>query len=335
MLTRTAEIVIPTVVASCLIRGYVLWKWRRARSNLPPVNTSIKSAETSEFGQGTLFISRCWVALLIGILGLSVWNDQGFVSGPRTAEAAWVSLLAVLSLIGLSWYVLGLLMRSSTRSLSFDNDGIWRTQVGKEQGLLRWGEICAVKELSSALSLFDRDGRLVLKVEYERDDYFRVRTQIMERMAFSPPALPLVVSASKLPNWTRFGFGCATLLFLGISVLFSTAARAHVLVPWFLFLSVLSGLLAIPGRNITIEADGIRIGRRLFAYSTIRSIEASFLYVRTRYIRRLQIDVGASRPVSLLTNGLSIDSLTLQRVILWACGHRYSRGAKSEPVLAY
>jgi hypothetical protein len=314
------RLTISAILAVYAIQGYVIWKLRRARSLPRPATTTTESAETSKFGQGTLLISRCLVATLIGIFGLGFWNDHTIIDGGRSVATACVWLLVVSSLIGLSWYMLGLLMRASSRSLSFDNDGLWHTPVGKEQGLVRWNDICSVKEGSSALSLFDRDGRLALQVEYERDGYFRIRTQIMEGMSFNPPQLPFDVSAvgASVPGSVRLAFACAALICLGIGVLSTSAPRSHILVPLFFCCAVTCGLLAIPRLKVTIAADGITIRRRTYPYSAIRSIEASFLMIRSQYMPRLTLDVSADRPDMILTKGLAIDSLTLQRTMLWA-----------------
>lgn len=308
-----------TALAICAAYGYVIWRSRRAHSLTRPTTTN-DSVETSAFGQGTLFASRCLVATLIGRFGCIFWNDRGLISSPRTREYAGLWLVTVLALMGLSWYVLGLLMRSSARSLSYDNEGLWRTQAGKEQGLVRWGDICGVKELSSALALFDSDHRLLLKVEYERDDYLRIRTQIMERMSFRPPALPLVVSASRVnvPGWARLACACASLLFVGMAVLSSSTANAYTSVIALLCFAVLSGLMAIPRVKIVIGADAVRVGFREYSYSSIRSIEASFMRFRATLTPRLKLDINASRPAYIFTKNLPIDTLTLQRTLLWA-----------------
>lgn len=277
--------------------------------------------ETSEFGQGTLVVSRCWVAVLIGIFGFAFWKDPSIIGGTRSVQAACVWFLATSSLIGLSWYLLGVLMRSSKLTLSFDNDGLWHTHVGKEHGLVRWHNICRVKEGSSALSLFGRDGGLMLKVEYERHSYFGIRTQIMEQMSFPPPELPFDVSApaAKVSGAVRLAFACAALLCVGIAALSTSAHRSHIWVPPLLCCAILCGLLALPRNRIAIAADGIEFRRTKYLFSDIRSVDASFMRLNyNQYFPRLTIDVGESKPVVILMKGLAIDSLTLQRTLLWA-----------------
>jgi hypothetical protein len=241
------EMLLPTVFAVCAIGGYVIWKSRRARSKRSTITpTSNDSVETSEFGQGTLIISRCFVAMLIGIIGFTAWNDRGLPSGPRSAAAAWAWIVGVASLIVLSWYVLGLLMRSSFRSLSYDKDGLWRTRIGKSRGLVLWRDICRIKERSSALVLIDSDGRSMLEVDYERDDYFSLRTLLMERMPFSPPALPLILGGSKIGTVTKIAFAVAALLSLGAAIYLPPSPNSHGLVVLLLFCAVVFSLLAIP-----------------------------------------------------------------------------------------
>src|ERR1700685_1462851 len=106
-----AQGIILSIVVVFAIRGYVSWHLRRLHSRRPAIATD--STETSEFGQGTLVVSRCLVAAIIGMAGLSFWSDRTLIDVPRSAEAAWVWFLVVSSLIVLSWFLLGVLMRSA------------------------------------------------------------------------------------------------------------------------------------------------------------------------------------------------------------------------------
>ena len=312
-----AQVIILSIVVVFAIRGYVSWHMRRVHSHRPPITTD--SVETSEFGRGTLVASRCVVAAIIGMFGLSFWNDRTLIDVPRSAEAAGVRFLVVSSLMGLSWYLLGVLMRSSGRNLSYDREGLWRTRDGKAQGLVRWGDICSVKERQTALSLFDRDGGLLLEVEHERDGYFRIRNQVMEQMSFQPPNLPLDVSlpSAHVSGSVRLALTCAALLCFGIGVLSIAGPQSHVLVPLFLCGAVMCGLLAWPRTKVILGVDGITIRGKTYPYLNIRSIEASFLSPYYVHTPRLMLDVGENKPVVILTNGLVIDSLTLQRTLLW------------------
>ncbi|GEM_PF-3891941 len=233
----------------------------------------MESAETSEFGQGTLGVSRCFAAMIIGMLGLEFWNDRILIESSRSNVAACVWLLAVASLTALSWYLLGVLMRSSKSSLSYDSDGLWRTHLGKERGLVRWGDISSVKERSSALVLFDRAGHFLLKVDYERQAYFRIRNRIMEGMSFQPPELPLDVGlpGAKVSVWVRLAFACAALLCLTLGVFLTSAPHSPGFVTIFLCGAVLCGLLALPRLKAILAADGITIRGRRYLYSEISS----------------------------------------------------------------
>lgn len=279
-----------------------------------------KSVETSEFGQSTLVVSRVWVAILIAIFGFLFWNDRTLIESSRSAAAACLWFLSVASLIGLVCYLLGVLMRSAKLSLSFDREGLWRTHLGREQGLVRWGDIRSVKEGRSALTLFDRAGRLVLKVEYERGSYFTIRTRIMQGMSFQPPSLPMDASlpGAKVSGWIRLAFACMALLCVGGGVLSISAPRSDIWVP-LLLCAVLSGLFAFPRLRVIFGIHGIQIRKKTYSYSAIRAVDASFMRVgRGQRTPRLTLDEGVSKPVVILTRGCAIDSLTLQRILLWA-----------------
>lgn len=320
-MASNVQVAVPLLLAFCAIGGSVLRKLRPARSRPPLATLASESAETSKFGQGTLAVSRGMSAALLGMFGIWLWNDHTIIVGGRSAVAGFVWVSVVASLVALSWYVLGLLMGAARRALSFDNDGLWPTQVGKEHGLVRWGEVSSVKESSSALSLFNRDGRLLIEVEYERDGYLRIRTPIMEQMEFRPPELPLDLSAAgaNVSSSVRIAFLCAALLCGSLGVLWTSAPGAPLLVPLLFCCAVVFSLLAIPRVRFTVEVDGIRIGRRKYPYSDIRSIEASIFSVYgSQYAPKLTLDVRESRPIVIWPRALGVDSLTLQRTMLWA-----------------
>ncbi len=313
------QVRILSILVVFAINGYVIWHLRRVHSRRPAITT--ESVETSEFGQGTLVVSRCLVAALIGIFGVGLSIDGSLIDAPSSATALCVRLLMVCSLMGLSWYLLGVLMRSSKRSLSFDGEGLWRTQLGREQGLVRWHDIYGVKEGRSALALFDQAGQMMLKVEYERRSYFRIRGRIMEGMAFQPPELPVDVSllGAKVSGLVRLAFACAALFCLGFAVLLSSSPHSHILVPLFLCGAVVCSLLAWPRLRAIIAADGLMIRGRAYLYADMRSIDASFMNVTPgQYSPRLIIDMVGGQPLLILTRGLAIDSLSLQRTLLWA-----------------
>jgi len=50
--------------------------------------TTPGSVETSEFGQGTLVVSGCMVAVLIAVFGFEFWNDRGLIEHSRSVAAA-------------------------------------------------------------------------------------------------------------------------------------------------------------------------------------------------------------------------------------------------------
>lgn len=314
-----AQVRILSILVVFAVNGYVVWYLRRLHSRQPAIATD--SIEISAFGQGTLVVSRCLVAGLIGIFGFRLSIDGSLIEAPSSAAAACVRLLAVCSLMGLSWYLLGALMRSSKRSLSFDGDGLWRTHLGKEQGLVRWRDICGVKEGRSALALFDQAGQMMLKVEYERESYFRIRSRIMERMSFFPPQLPFDVSlpGAKVPGSVRLAFACAAVLCVGVGVLSTSGPQSHFWAPLLFCCAVLCGLLALPRLKAIIAADGITIRGRTYRYADMRSVDASFMRVNVgQHFSQLTIDMVEGKPLVILTKGLAIDSLSLQRTLLWA-----------------
>ena len=121
----------------------------------------------------------------------------------------------------------------------------------------------------------------------------------------------------------RPAFACVALLCVGVGVLSTSATRSHIWAPFLLCCAVLCGLLALPRLNFILAVDGIAIRGRTYLYSDMRSVDESFLSFSVgQYSPRLTLDMAAGKPVIILTKGLGIDSLTLQRTLLWAMARR-------------
>jgi hypothetical protein len=140
-------------------------------------------------------------------------------------------------------------------------------------------------------------------------------------MAFQPPELPFDVGlpAAKVHGWVRLTFASAALVCLGLSILATSAARSHVWVPVLLCGAVLCGLFAFRRLKTSLATDGITIRGRTHSYSDIRYVEASFMSLNVGQVwPQLTLDIVGAKPMVILTRGLAIDSLTLQRTLLWA-----------------
>jgi hypothetical protein len=95
----------------------------------------------------------------------------------------------------------------------------------------------------------------------------------------------------------------------------------------FLCGAVVCGLLALPHLNSIIAADGITIRGKTYRYTDMRSVDASFMRPNVgQHFPQLTIDMVEGKPLVILTKGLAIDSLTVQRTLLWAMAR--ARAAK-------
>jgi hypothetical protein len=316
------RLIIPAILAIVVFNGYVLWRLWRTRSTQRPAEAAIDRRETSELNPGLLAAARWLLAIFVGFFALLSWKLYQVVVGGHDDVPVWVLLLPMLVVGSLGWYLLRYLQKAPARSVSFDVDGLWRTQLGKDQGLVRWEDIAGIKEDSfwCVLSLFAKDGRLLLKVEYERDSFSRIRTEIMERMSFRPPILPAVLT-QKLS--ARLGFACAALFFAVISKLVFTTPGLRFFGVALLCFAILFGFMVLRPLKIVIGHDQIKIGFRTYPYSVIRSVEALYWNIRGQMFARVKLILTTAKPVFISTNSLNTDSLTLQRTILWALANSH------------
>ena len=73
-------------------------------------------------------------------------------------------------------------------NVAADDDGIWYMHIGKENGLISWKKIHAIKERSfmQCLDLLDSRGQKLLRVEYQLDGFAVLRNLINEKTSISP-----------------------------------------------------------------------------------------------------------------------------------------------------
>jgi hypothetical protein len=103
------------------------------------------------------------------------------------------SALYALSIAGcalfalLGWHTACIARRLPRCSISVDDDGLWRTHLGKDNDLVTWNDIESLREslLLQRLDLLDGIGRRVLSVEYQLNGFELIRTHIIERGRFS------------------------------------------------------------------------------------------------------------------------------------------------------
>lgn len=239
------------------------------------------------------------------------------LTGGDTKNPFWLFLLPMALLGWICWYLGRIWKNLPLRSISFDAEGLWLTHVGKERGFFRWADIYRIKEdsFSCQLSLFTKRGGSGFKVEYKRDKFQEIQTLIMEGMQFQPPSLPAVFEQS---------LGGRVVL-LGMMVVF-TAFGYFIFntdVPFFgaflMCLGILMGaLVLLRPLRVVVEDARIRGRRREVAFSEIRSVSIVYWDARGQMFSRVKVELFTPYAEPLLLKGLNVDSMTLQRTVLWA-----------------
>jgi hypothetical protein len=100
--------------------------------------------------------------------------------------------------------------------VAVDDDGIWYTYAGKDQGLIYWKQITKVKERAylQRLDLLDCNGQKLLSVEYQLTGFEILRALINDNMSYSTSQLNQS-TFSKNPLYHWFYLACV----LGFSAL--------------------------------------------------------------------------------------------------------------------
>ena len=122
--------------------------------------------------------------LLFTALGLSLpfFPDQ---DADSMRESIIVSSMVVMVFAPLVIWVGVVLKNISRATLVLDDDGIWYKHIGKETGLVIWGQIVEMKErsLRQRFDLIDSNSESLLRVEYQLDDFEHLRYLLSEKIA--------------------------------------------------------------------------------------------------------------------------------------------------------
>lgn len=232
----------------------------------------------------------------------------------------WALGFLVLMAFGFTWYFYHVMKSAPYRSISIDADGLWQSHEGKAVGLVRWTDILCIQEdgFLDNLSLIGPQGNTLVKVAYGLDGFQQLRTLISERMAFQPPSLPKTFRSKPGPI---IAFICMTIFFIVMAWLFFTNDDRGF---GFLFLAfgMFFGFISVSGikNRVVIEHDRIRLGSRIFPFSEITSVSIRDRVIRDQTFSSVRIDLSPTpiKREALVLGSLNIDSLTLQRTILWA-----------------
>jgi hypothetical protein len=133
----------------------------------------------------------CLIAfLIIMALGLAV---PFFPEEDNTNPGGliFISLFSTIMFGGFAILTWKALRSLPYADIATDEEGVWYKHLGKEQGLIPWGNISKIKERAymQRLDLIDSNGALLLKVEYQLLGFEILRSIIFENIDHEGPEL--------------------------------------------------------------------------------------------------------------------------------------------------
>ena len=135
-----------------------------------------------------LFLTAPWIFGAFALLGVALpfLPDDG-----RPTNEPFVRGLAatcVLLFGCAAWFSWRVVRQLPEAAVSLDDEGIWKTVQQRETALVHWVDIAQLHErhLLQRLELLDNSGRLLMRLEYQLDDFPRLRSVVLARSALAP-----------------------------------------------------------------------------------------------------------------------------------------------------
>ncbi|MFH2044047.1 MAG: hypothetical protein ABIK92_02755 [Pseudomonadota bacterium] len=180
-----------------------------------------------------------WISLAFPILfiALPFVPDNGPTINPIVIYS--LSILGALFFLFITCYLFRIKKQLPFRAISIDNDGIWPLHKEKKESLISWKSIANIKERPAMqrLDLIGQDGSLLLKIEYQLENFDRLRNLLIDRIDIKQyQYLPIIFSKKIIYHlfyficilgllslgWhvgqkrPVFGYGAAAILAIGI-----------------------------------------------------------------------------------------------------------------------
>lgn len=264
----------------------------------------------------------------LALLGMALpfMPDDESVAGCTVADPAGtyvVSAFLVLCSGAATWYLIGIVRNIPLTSISVDEEGIWYSHLRKEEGLVEWKDIAAVKERQylQRVDMIGRDGNVLVRLEYQLSRFGQLRSFVLERISkyVKVPQLPICVAKSPLYHVGNVaglvGFGVLGWIvgrdnpwvgYLGVGLMEIAIAREYFTTAW----------------RTTIDKDGIRIEyptvQREHTWENVESVSLSDVFDRNGVMHpQVLVSVkGASEP--FLLENLKMDATILYRALMVA-----------------
>ena len=119
-------------------------------------------------------------AFAIGSVGIAVIE---YIDYPENKGAIVLYLLMTLIFLGFAYAAFRVIREIKRAPVTVDEDGIWRTYLGKAQGLIAWSEVNSIKEkqYGQRLELHSESGKTLIKLEYQLEGFEDLRHIVVSK----------------------------------------------------------------------------------------------------------------------------------------------------------
>jgi hypothetical protein len=158
--------------------------------------------EQQTFDIGTFWVRShkfaFWGFSVFALFGLVV-IAMGFSESTRDDATIISGVVCFLVFVGFAYASLRMNRVIDKSSITIDDDGLWPTHLNKDEALVRWSDVRAVRErqIWQRLELKSDTDQVLLKLEYQLDNFQRLRQILMRKMSVQHDDLVWPVTFSK------------------------------------------------------------------------------------------------------------------------------------------
>lgn len=131
-----------------------------------------------------LFFAAPWVMAVCALISVTLPVIPG-EGTPR--NESFLLGFAILGFLGFglgALYSFRIVRRLPEAAVSVDEDGLWPTIKEKDAALVRWSSVVRLREreIMQRLEALDSSGKVVAKLEYQLQDFQRLRSIVLQRV---------------------------------------------------------------------------------------------------------------------------------------------------------
>ena len=227
-----------------------------------------------------------------------------FIESPENRGALVVYFIMMLVFAGFAFAGIAIVRQFGRAAVAVDNDGIWSTELGKSQGLIRWTDIGSIKERPTGqrLELLDSNGVSLNKLEYQLERFEDLREIVFERARMPDSEIQCPATFSKSVVYHVF----TVLAIIGFAALSYCVSQTHAILA-LLGLGVMAmginDYLKTPVK-LTIDRRNVEVGyphrTQSLGISEVDAIELADHYIHGSRLMEVLISTHTSqRPIRL------------------------------------